>query len=88
MEVTRRTPSPRKSYNREFKPRVVEHYKDLSIGNAIKHIIETAKYKRRKRRWIKTEIKLQETHKRFKMDLAENHFYPDNLWRGNCTVNL
>lgn len=48
MEVTRRTPSPRKSYNREYKPRVVEHYKDLSIGNAIKHIIETAKYKRRK----------------------------------------
>lgn len=48
MEVTRRTPSPRKSYDREFKPRVVEHYKELSIGNGIKHIIETAMYKRRK----------------------------------------
>lgn len=43
MATTSCTPNPRKNYNKKFKRRVVEYYKELSLGNAKNRIIETAK---------------------------------------------
>lgn len=67
MKATRRTPTPRKSSNGEFKRSVTEHYRELSLSNAKNRIIETVKYfgidKSKVRCWIKTEIKLEETPK-------------------------
>lgn len=37
METTRCNPTPSKSYNREIKLRVLEHYMELSLGNAKNH---------------------------------------------------
>lgn len=62
MVNTRRTPTSRKSHHKEFIHKAVEHYQEMSLGNAKNRIGETAKYLgingSNVRRWIKTEIKL------------------------------
>lgn len=67
MATDRRTPTPRKSYTKEFKLKVIEYFKDLSLDNVKNRIIETAKHfgidESNVRRWVKTEVKLQETPK-------------------------
>lgn len=82
MEATRRMPTPRKSYNRKFKLRVEEHYKEQPLGNGKNRILETAKYfgidGSNVRRWIITEIKLQETPKGSKSHgSGRKSLYPD-----------
>lgn len=44
MVNTRRTSTSRKSHHKEFIHKAVEHYQEMSLGNAKNRIGETAKY--------------------------------------------
>lgn len=67
MDSSTHSKIPRKSYTREFKLRVVQHYREACEGNTKSRISDTARHFKlddsNVRRWLKSEIKLQDSPK-------------------------
>lgn len=67
MDTSTHSKIPRKSYTREFKLRVVEHYREAREGNTKTRISDTARHfnldDSNVRRWLKSEIKLKHSPK-------------------------
>lgn len=82
MDTSTHSKIPRKSYTREFKLRVVEHYREAREGNTKTRISDTARHfnldDSNVRRWLKSEIKLKHSPKGAKSHgSGQKSFFPE-----------
>lgn len=82
MDTSTHSKIPRKSYTREFKLRVVEHYREAREGNTKTRISDTARHfnldDSNVRRWLKSEIKLKHSPKGAKSHgSGRKSFFPE-----------
>lgn len=82
MDTSTHSKIPRKSYTREFKLRVVEHYREAREGNTKTRISDTARHfnldDSNVRRWLKSEIKLKHSPKGAKSQgSGRKSFFPE-----------
>lgn len=82
MDTSTHSKIPRKSYTREFKLRVVEHYREAREGNTKTRISDTARHfnldDSNVRRWLKSEIKLKHSPKGAKSQSSgRKSFFPE-----------
>lgn len=82
MDTSTHSKIPRKSYTREFKLRVVEHYREAREGNTKTRISDTARHfnldDSNVRRWLKSEIKLKHSPKGAKSrSSGRKSFFPE-----------